>query len=181
MIHPRWHKTFLGVEQQHTYWLYCVIDEILKENPQITKFIEIGTGNGCLSVFLALHARMRDTTLLTMDIRPRHEGVQKMFDILDVNFCELNCFTPLAEMKIGQEMAGQPTLLFCDGGNKTKEFNHFAAALPVGSVIASHDYPMETRPDLIKDTIAKLGLKPLKTDQWTTGPDNIATCFYKRV
>ena len=56
VVMDRWYKTFLGQHQQHTYWLYKVIDDIITDNPQLRRFVEIGTGAGALSVVLGLHA-----------------------------------------------------------------------------------------------------------------------------
>jgi hypothetical protein len=32
---------FLGAKPQHTYWLYKVIDDVLRRNPQVEKFVEL--------------------------------------------------------------------------------------------------------------------------------------------
>ncbi len=76
-----WHKTFLGVRQQHNYMLYRLIDEVLNHQ-HIEKFVEVGTGAGALSVVLGLHAVNRGSHLLTFDtqVRGRKPMLDRVFD-----------------------------------------------------------------------------------------------------
>jgi hypothetical protein len=166
-LHPKWHKTFLGIRQQHTYWLYKVIDEILNEY-QVEGIIEIGTGRGALSIFLGLECFQREfEPLITVDI-VRPENVDRIFNLLNIRFIEKDIFTI-------EFTFDKPILLFCDGGNKAKEFNSFVPKLKSGSIIAVHDWERELSE---KDIDTSL-VEPIKQEEWNQSPDNIHTSFWR--
>lgn len=170
-IHPRWHHTFLGIYQQHIYWLYKVIDDILNENPQIEGIIEIGTGDGALSVFLALETFQRKyKQFITNDI-VEPENVERLFGLLDVEFIKGDCFKEEI-IPINWDF---PVLFFCDGGNKAKEFNFFVSKLKSDSIIAVHDWDRE----VFKENLDTNLVEPIKKEEWNQSPDNILTSFWK--
>ena len=174
----QWHKLFLGVRQQHNYMLYQFIDDVLK-NTSIERFVEIGTGAGALSVVLGLHAVIRDTHLLTLDtqVRGGKYRLDKVFDALEIEFVQEDCFENVE--RILKHIDGKPCFFFCDGGNKSKEFNTFAPLLPAGSIIAVHDY--ETKEIRAKDIeeVAK-AFTPVLEKYWREEKFDIRTCFYKK-
>lgn len=174
----RWHKTFLGVRQQHTYWLYKVIDDVLMENPGIKKFVEIGTGNGALSAVLGFHAVTRGGSLFTIDKQERGDlyKLKPLFDELPVQIVRGDCFEATEQIK--EYMGDDPCFFFCDGDDKPKQFNHFTPLIPAGSVIAAHDFTNEFDLEDIKDTVDKYELTPLVPDDWDGGVDDIQTCFF---
>ena len=174
-----WYNFFLGVRMQHGWWLYSVIDDIMRENPQIEKVVEIGTGGGALSVVLALHAVQRDTQLLTFDIQTRgHKSkVDKVFEKLGVQFVEEDVFDNVE--RIQKHIGDRPTFLFCDGGNKYEEFKTFAPLLPSGSIIAAHDYGDELLPKQMASITD--GYEPVFEDLWLDKKYELYTCFYKKV
>lgn len=174
----RWNKTFLGVRQQHTYWLYKVIDDILLENPQIEKFVEIGTGWGALSVVLGLHSILRGTSLLTIDVKNRHETITPIFEKLGIDWQEANCFDERTVKYIDAYIEGKSCFFFCDGDDKPREFNSFVRRLPAGSIICGHDYSDEIREGDISRTVEELELEPIHEEDWVGGTDDIRTCFF---
>ena len=181
MLHPRWHKTFLGVRQQHCYGLYEVIDLVLLENPQICRFVETGTGGGALSVILALHAAQRGSHLLTFDKQERGHlhKVLPLFDRLGVEMHQIDSLSREAQMTIADYVGNHPCFFFIDTDDKPEEFNLFAPMLPKGSVVAVHDYDTwEIRPGQIEETVNLFKLQPLHRQAWTGGVDDIRTCFY---
>ena len=174
----RWHKTFLGVRQQHTYWLYKVIDDVLMENPGIKRFVEIGTGNGALSAVLGFHAATRKGELLTIDKQERGElhKLKPLFDELPIATIKGDCFHHTKTIK--GFMGNTPCFFFCDGGDKAREFNHFAPLIPAGSVIAAHDFPTKFDYSEIQETVENLELTPLVPNELEGGVDDIQTCFF---
>ena len=174
-----WYTSFLGVRMQHNYGLYKTFDDVLVDNPQIERFVEIGTGGGAVSVILALHATQRDTHLLTFDTQTRgHKPkVDRIFKKLDVEFVEEDVFENIE--RIQKHIDGKPAFLFCDGGNKILEVNTFAPLLPSGSVIAAHDYGREVYPENVKD--AHVGYVPLYEERWLDTDIQIFTCFHKKL
>ena len=174
----KWHQTFLGVRQQHNYMLYQFIDAALNHEP-IERFVEIGTGAGALSIVLGLHAVNRGTRLLTFDplVRGRKPMLDRVFDALEIEFVQEDCFDNVE--RILKHMDGKPCFFFCDGGNKSKEFNTFAPLLPAGSIIAVHDYETkELRAEDIEETAR--GFTPVLEKYWREKKFDIRTCFYRR-
>jgi predicted O-methyltransferase YrrM len=171
-----WHKTFLGVRQQHNYMLYQFIDKALRHEP-IERFVEIGTGGGALSVVLGLHAVNRGTRLLTLDtlVRKGKPMLDNVFDALEIEFVQEDCFNNVE--RILKHIDGKPCFFFCDGGNKIKEFNTFAPLLPVGSIIAAHDYETKELRAADIEEVAR-GLTPVLEEYWREEKFNIRTCFW---
>lgn len=175
----KWNKTFLGIEQAHTYWLYKIIDDILNENQEIKGIIEIGTYLGALSVFLAFECYERGfKPLLTFDIK-KHDKMPRFFSLLKIDFMLQDCFAEESVKKI-KKYLNAPVFFVCDGGHKNQEFNQFAPLVPKGSVIAVHDWPCEAWYSAVKETVKKLRLIPIKTETWCAPPDYIFTSFWKK-
>jgi hypothetical protein len=180
----RWNNTFIGQYQQHNYWLYKIVDDILLENPHIERVVELGTGHGALSIVLALHACKMSSAavgLLTVDtVNKIPASISAIFQRLSVNFLQGDCFDPSNVQKIMEHMNGRPTFFFCDGGNKVREFNLFAGRLGKGSIIAAHDYTTEITLEDIAGTVSELGLQPIKQHAWNSEEEMfIRTCFFK--
>jgi len=183
----RWYKTFLGITQSHTYWLYKVIDEILNENEQIKGIIEIGTGRGAMSIFFGLECyERRYKPLLTYDILKIREP--RLFKLLGIRYIIRDCFSEESINEIKEYSADDPIFLMCDGGNKAKEFNIIIEFLKPGSIIAAHDWNegydfircIGMRRKFIKETIDKYKLVPVKEEEWDNPPDHIKSCFWRK-
>ena len=170
-----WHKTFLGVRQQHNYALYSSIDEVLQNEP-IERFVELGTGAGALSVILGLHAIQRNTHLLTFDYQTRGEKpkLDDVFKALHIEFIQANFFDWIKYIQ--SYIQDKPCFLFCDGDDKAREFNTFAPILPVGSIIAAHDYGDEFK----LDELQTKGLVPVLENRWDEDVYKLRTCFFKK-
>lgn len=174
-----WYSSFLGVRMQHNYGLYKAIDDVLNANPQIERFIEVGTGGGALSVILGLHAIQRNGHLLTYDTQTRgyKPKVDILFDKLDIEFVEENVFDNMKGVQ--KHMEGRPTFFFCDGGDKPKECKTFAPVLPAGSIIAVHDYGREISPEEASSSTS--GYVPVFEERWLDKGLQLFTCFYKKL
>ena len=174
MSKSKYKTTFLGIRQQHSYELHGVIDLVLKDFPGIEDFVEIGTGNGAMSIFLGLHAYIRGGKVFTCDVI-RREGLfeaQKMFEVLPIQFCQVGCFSEEG-MKMIKEIIGyKPSFVFCDGADKPEELNTFSRYITLGSIICAHDYGTE-----IKDKDIDIPwLKFIHRDLW----ESVETCFFEK-
>ena len=193
--YKRWYKSFLGIRQRHTYWLYKVIDEVLNENRQVKGIIEIGTGAGALSVFLGLECYERNLKpLLTYDLKEFVKGDRefkpfteykepRLFKLLKIKFVARDCFNEESIQEI-KEYADEPIFIMCDGGNKLKEFKYFAGLAKKDSIIASHDWESISRSKLTEEntaeTVKEHYLIPLHKEEWNSPPDYIKTCFWRK-
>ena len=177
VVQERWYKTFLGVRQQHTYWMYKVFDDAISNNQQLGRFVEIGTGVGAVSVILALHAVQASTHLLTYDNRPElHSKLMPIFHRLGIEDKSSDHWEDIDHIKA--YMNDIPTFFFCDGGDKKREFNFYVPLIPRKSVIAAHDYGMEFTQEDIQETVNKYNLFPIQQNEWVGGKDDIQTCLY---
>ncbi len=173
-----WYRRFLGVRQQHGYGMYIHLDGVLMDNPQITKFVEIGTGGGAFSVILALYAIQRGSHLLTYDfqIRGHKPKLDDVFLKLGIEFVMEDVFDNQDHIQC--YMDNTPTFLFCDGGNKRKEVKTFAPLLPSGSIIAIHDYGDEILPEDVKEHTKDW--TPILEELWLDKTAQLYTCFMRK-
>lgn len=173
----RWYKTLLGERMQHTYWMYPIIDAILKENPQIVRFAEVGTGHGTLSLFLGMHAVHRGDHLVTVDTQMRYdESLISVLNSLGVVRLRGNCFDSITMEIISKHIGERPCFFFCDGGDKPREMETFVDLLPSESIIAAHDYSEEIKDEHLLPLIEKYNLVPLYREKWDD-MDDLLTCF----
>jgi hypothetical protein len=178
--HNRWLKTFMGQGQQHTYWLYKVIDDVFHQEKQIERVVELGTGSGALSVVLGLHAQRIGSHLLTIDHKKSWQRIDGLFKLLKIEYYEWDISALPTVCLIQNFIGDRPSLVFCDGGNKKWEFNNYAIDIPPGSVIAAHDWTREIKMEHIEQTVKEQNLIPLFEEEWNREPDYIRTCFWKK-
>lgn len=116
-------------------------------NPQFIRqfdtIIEIGTYNGGLSLWL--HDNKKEgAKFVTYDIDGEINAAKKFSGHMD---CRVqSCFDESAMEDIQNMIQSEgKVLVLCDGGDKPKEFNTFAAYLKKGDHIMAHDYKREQR------------------------------------
>ena len=68
------------------------------------------------------------------------------------------------------QLLGMPgtSIIFCDGGNKHREFVQFAPGLKMMDYIAVHDWGTEVREEQLQPTIDKYNLLPIASESWDT-------------
>lgn len=136
---------------------------------QFSRIIELGTWWGNFSLYLYLFCVNRKAEFYTYDI-VRMRGSQLKRKVgLDSCHRRKDIFENADEIVALIKKAGT-TILFCDGGDKAREFRTFAPHLKKGDVIAVHDWMTEIFP---KD-INGFGLKEL-----SLAVDDGMTKFFK--
>lgn len=143
--------TFLGYgmsQNPEALWLW---EQVLRVQ-NFKRFIDIGTWKGGLSMYFYLWCLDREADFYSYDIREKcypRKG-KKLFEKLGFykHFYLKDVFE--AEEEIGN-LIGQSgkTIIFCDNGQKEKEFQTFSPYLKSGDIIAVHDWMTETRPEVI--------------------------------
>lgn len=119
-----------------------VFDTILKyfinKNQKIGRIIELGTARGGLSVLLGIFSLVYGCKFITYDIYDS-SLYKQLFKRLDIDFRQKDVFE--SEIEISNEIKDEGvTILFCDGGDKSKEFNLFSKYLKPDDLILAHDY-----------------------------------------
>ncbi len=127
---------FCGLRMSQNQNGPIAIDAVLKTSGPFARILEIGTGSGGLSALFALYALQQQAQFTTYDVKPCRNRV---LAALGVDFRRTSCWDAGAEIAAFIQDGGR-TLLFCDGGDKVREFNIFAQYLKPGDVIMAHDY-----------------------------------------
>ncbi len=140
-----WYTNFVGQMMQHNYWQYDVIGRLLGENPQVRGILEIGTGNGALTVLLGCWGRRLGIPVATYDIdMGRSAPVRPVLSALGVSIHEEDCFSEESRKRIAGFLSDHaPVYLLCDGGDKPREMRTFGPLLSPGSLLSGHDWGLE--------------------------------------
>jgi hypothetical protein len=120
----------------HTWDEYNVLkDFILNENPKW--FIEVGVHEGGLSYLLLPEL---DLGYIGIEIdcgivRPAVVEMYKTYPKADL-FC-VDCFSDVIAFQVSHL---ENKIIYCDGGNKSLELQHFDKFCVSGDIIMAHDY-----------------------------------------
>jgi len=142
---------FLGLKLDQTKDAIGVWEIVLRKFP-FQRIVEIGTYRGNTSIFFLLYCMRVGAKFLTYDIkdmrRIKGEFIRKLYK-------ESDCFRLGDVFKKEQEIKEFITqeglsIVFCDGGNKEKEFNLFSQHLKLGDIIAVHDWGTEVKKENLK-------------------------------
>ncbi len=146
------HGTFLGRGMSQTKLAIPLFEKILTPI-DFKRIVEFGTDGGVLSHYFLLFCQERGAMFHTYDI----EFNAGMAGITN-NFHRIDIF--LGEKEIGEIISREGiTFVFCDNGDKPREFNTFAPYLKKGDIMAVHDWGTEINMGCIKETCQKYNLK----------------------
>jgi hypothetical protein len=136
------------------------------EHPQIKTVIELGSGGHGLSIIFALHGVTRGFKLFTFD-RRRYDSLDwplpRLLELEDT-FASVDLFADKVVQRMkywfGKDEI-HPLLLFCDNGDKPREFATFVPHLWPGDYVGVHDWEVEFYP---KDAQIGVSLEPWQHD-----------------
>lgn len=128
-------------------WQDLFIWEMFFQTRPIKSLIELGTGNGGMSVFFAIQAFNRDIKFATFDNQKFFDFSHGVAGLLGLNqmFFHYDIFedpglTVLRDMIL---KTPHPLALFCDNGDKAREWRTFGPLLIPGDYIVVHDWGTE--------------------------------------
>lgn len=157
-----WTTFFMRLQPIQTWSDFYLWERFLTEHIEARSIIEIGTGGGGASIFLLMQAIDRGMSFDTFDqfeapawkLSPLCSmlGLQDHFHVGDVWGASGDVIR-----QIIADPARHPLVLFCDGGNKPREYREFGALLLPGDLIVVHDWMNEFGP---------LDMKPVAVDEW---------------
>ena len=171
----QWHTTFVGQHMQHNYRLYFVLDEVFRTQTQIEGIVEIGTGCGALTTYLALWSKKKGLKGVASFDRERLCD-HAFLTSLGVVFEYEDVFSPKCILNNPWYAFEKAVLFICDGGDKQREFETFAPKLKSGSIICAHDLGAEFFDEKISAEL-KLKLDPLLPNRWMEC--NVRFAIYK--
>lgn len=140
----QWRLTFCGMTQQHNYYAYYVLDQCFACFPHVKSIVELGTGNGAITIVLGLWGVKLGIPVLSLDRQDKCD--HKILDRLGVTFVQCNMWRPERIQLIKDHIGKSPTFMFCDGGNKANEIQYWAPLLKEESIIMVHDWGAEIGP-----------------------------------
>jgi len=172
-----WHTSFIGQYMQHNYWVYSIIDRVMQENPQIQSIIEIGTGCGGITSVFGLWGIARGIKVTTIDQVKNHNPI--ILEKLGVEYLQLDELDPSTEEEILKRIDNKPTWVFCDGGHKCWELEHFAPKIPETSIISAHDLGTEYIHDICAKKLCDSSIiEPYHPEWWMEM--NVQLALYKK-
>ena len=141
---------FLGIpikQWQTDLWLW----EKFFYDHKIKRFVELGTGNGGMSLFFFLQSHQYYFDFYTFDIKlPIMSMVGELLK-LEEHFYLGDIFNE-NEWRVADILStALPVMLYCDNGDKPKEVATFAPYLKSGDYLAVHDWKVEIKPENIPD------------------------------
>lgn len=135
--HPYYRLNFYNnIQISQVLGIYLFFNKDFLSN--FDNIIEIGSYNGGLSSYL-YDTKKETANFTSYDIEPSINETKKYRN--DIDFRIGDCFeeTYYNEIVSLIQQKGR-TLMICDGGNKTKEFNEFSKYLKKDDIIILHDY-----------------------------------------
>jgi hypothetical protein len=151
------YKGFMAMQHKNTF---AVFENFLKETKP-SSILEIGTAEGGF-IFgirdILNKIGLENTKIRTFDIyenEKRNSLVNFNVELYLENIFDINYNLIKPELIIPFIQQSGTTLVFCDGGNKAKEFNVLSEYLKIGDIIMAHDY-IDTRENYLNNFEGKI-------------------------
>ena len=141
------HQSFCGQWIQQTWPALFMLEWVITDNRDITRVVELGTGCGALTIFFGIHMSMRNGKVLTLDIIKKMEpNWHQLAKKLDITFEKRDVFKPITVQRVKKFIKDGRALIFCDNGDKKREFPLYANILKKNDLIMAHDWgPVDMR------------------------------------
>lgn len=160
-------QTYMGCEMAQYQVDLVLWERFLSSASDIRAIVELGTGRGGMSLFLALQAYQRGMEFWTFDWLERgclDSPLAKLLDLRE-HFVLGDLFgeTNAVVIDLLTQKLAHPLLLYCDDGKtKDREFKEFVPYLQAGDYVGVHDWPTAIE----QSTIEQFSLQPMWWDQW---------------
>jgi len=139
--------TFLRLSMLQEWRDIGIWEKFLNVYP-IRTIVEIGTWQGAFSIILLLQCVQRNIKFFTFDVR-RAKGLDSPAAIrvgLRDHFLQGDIFVDERFKGILADESLHPMLVYCDGGDKPKEFKFVVPLLQQGDIVVAHDWDREFLP-----------------------------------
>jgi len=144
---------FLGYYVAQTWSALTMINKVLSESKDITRILELGTGTGGLTLLFGLNMLVRRGYVLTFDLGTPQ--ALNWFPRLNTTFKPRDVFDEDTIRQAETFLEGGRALVFCDNGDKTREFPIYTRFLKKDDLIMAHDWTTEIKPeDLDEETLS---------------------------
>lgn len=143
------HASFCSLEMGQWWQDLQVWEWLLNDHPEIREVIELGTSTGGFAAYLSVQCRARQMAFSTYDNGVacaqfiEHNGFLKF--LLEPHLVIGDLWGSAGEEVIAhlQDASRPPLLLFCDDGDKRREYKLFAPHLQPRDILAVHDWSLD--------------------------------------
>lgn len=136
-LHPLQTKFGYGIQQ--TWSALYLLNELLIQEPSITRIVEIGSLTGGLSLLFGMSLRERKGRVLSLDIQNPVKDIQLAAQNFGVEFKRINVFSKEAQDEVKEFTKDHRSLIFCDGGSKKDELVIYSKIIKPNDIIMAHD------------------------------------------
>ncbi len=142
-------RSMFGVYVQQTWAAMYVYEKILQEHPKVRAIVELGSGNGALSVFFAVWAFQHGMAFATVD--KNTTKTKKLLEVLRAattgrirhHRADMYEGDYIEVMVRGTRHKDEPMLILCDGRYKARELMMVAPFVYKDDILIAHDYGRE--------------------------------------
>lgn len=159
--------TFCGIRFVQSYEAIRLF-EVIFEKFRPARLIELGTGDGGLSSYLKMLCINYGSKFYTYDVKDYREQspetkLQKLIQLSESQFVA-NIFEEETIKSISEKTKKNGcSFIYCDDGNKVREFKTYSKFLKNGDIIGVHDWQVEIHAEN-KDDIRTHNLIPIFDD-----------------
>jgi hypothetical protein len=145
-LNDLWHTYIFGMQGVQTYTDIYLWETFLNAH-RFNTLIELGSGSGAFSTWLYLQCVNRGASFFTFDKvhPPALDWPMNKANGLAGRFFLGDMFSGkgMSALRGMLDTVNRPAILFCDGGNKPKEFQTFTPMMQPGDFVIVHDYGTE--------------------------------------
>lgn len=148
-------QTLCGVHTQRVWADIFTIENFLTEKWPMA-VVELGTGTGAFSAYLAMYCHFNGGRFLTIDAhRPNPSAFQRGRDsclgavgMLGGCYLKADVFDGRTKQFVREVINSRsPAFVYCDNGDKRREVLEYAPVLRRGDFLGVHDYGHEIHED----------------------------------
>lgn len=144
--------TFMGLRMDQEWIDINIWEHFFAQNP-VKTFVELGTGNGGLSIYFALQCYHRGIKFHTFDNQnwiDYNSPLPASLRMRDA-FHHIDIFNDAKQVIGVMETCEKPMAIFFDDGDKPKEWRTFAPHTLPGDFLIVHDWETEFFPQDVGD------------------------------
>lgn len=137
-----------GFKMAQTWSAIYALEQLLTANKDITRILDLGTGEGGLTIFWGLQMAARNGSVLSFDIKKwMHPSWFELAKKLPIKFMQRDVFDQSTIQLAADFIKKGRTLVFCDASNKPKSLNIYSRLLKKNDLIMAHDWGVEIKPE----------------------------------
>ena len=159
-------QSFCGIKLSQTWSALLMLENVLASNRNIMRIVELGTGCGGLTLFFGLHMVARKGKVLTFDTQRRQDpSWHSLAKLLNITFEQKDVFEAATIQQVKSFINDGTALIYCDNGDKKREFPLYMPVLKKNDLIMVHDWNIEITPKHLDNETLSL-LRPYRQDEF---------------